>query len=822
MNTPREFLNLVGVLGMAVSRDMLACSGLVRLPSLPKAAAISVIIAILAAGCPAKAQDTRNVTEPHIPAVCRGLDAQLAANHGTIEERDEQRLDTERIQKAIDECHPGMAVELRSAGAHNVFLSAPLELKTGITLLVQAGTTLFASRNPRDYDTTPGTCGIVDHNGRGCRPLIHVASAPDAAVMGYGVIDGRGGEKLIGQNVSWWDLAQQAKVENASQNVPRIMVAEQADGFSLYRITLRNSPNFHVLVSRTNGFTAWGVRIDSPKSARNTDGIDPSSSTNVSILHCFIHAGDDNVAIKAGDAGPTSHITIAHNHFYTGHGMSIGSETQGGVSAVEVRDLTLDGADNGIRIKSNPQRGGFVNNVSYRDICIRDVRNPIVMETTYERTITGSLIPRYEDILLQNVRVRGGGKVSLEGFDSAHPLRMTFDGVELQGVRADQIRVAHARISTGPGQVNFMFSGDDVEMIRLAGDHKVPSCDARFVPFSAGGIETVAAQSAHPTSAPASVPLRSNLVVVAADGSGNFRSVQSAVDALPQGGGTITIRPGTYREVVQISKPFVRLEGDRSDPSKVVIIFDKSAATAGGTLNSATVDVNGDDFFARGITFANDFSKHNELQPQGSQAIALSVSGDRAVLRNVRILGAQDTVFVGGKGCASEQGPCIAARQFFSNCFIAGHVDFIFGDAKAVFRNCEIHAIAHKTVMLTAQSKHYPQHDSGYVFDHCKVTADPGIEHIFLGRPWRAYATVIFLNTDLEAPIDPAGWSEWHPGETHSLETATYAEFESTGPGANLKGRDSHSKQLTPAEAARYALRTFLAGSDGWDPEAVQ
>lgn len=783
---------------------------------------LCVIIAFVAAAAQsARGQDTRNVNEPHIPAICRSLDAQLQEKNGAIAESDESKLDTRRIQNAIDECKPGTAVELRSSGTHGAFLSAPLDLKQGITLLVSANTILFASRNPRDYDVSPGSCGVVDQDGRGCRPVIHIAQAHDAAVMGDGTIDGRGGAKLIGQDVSWWDLAQEAKLKKAAQNVPRIIVADQADGFVLYRMMLRNSPNFHVIVSRTNGFTAWGVKIHSPKTARNTDGIDPSSSSNVSILYSYIHAGDDNVAIKAGAAGPSTHITVAHNHFYTGHGMSIGSDTQGGVSAVEVRDLTIDGADNGIRIKSNASRGGLVHDVSYRDVCIRDVKNPIVMETTYERTTTGSLIPRFEDILLQNVRVFGGGKVSLEGFDSAHPLKMSFDGVELKGVPEDQIRVAHARISTGPGQVNFRFSGDDVEIARLAGDHRVLSCDARFVSFPAAGKDT-AAQSADANSKPATAPPKrdAHALVVATYGSGDYRSVQQAVDALPDQGGAISIRPGIYREVVKISKPFVRLGGDPADPSKVVIIFDKSAGTAGGTLNSATVDVRGDDFFARGITFANDFSQHNKQQPQGSQAIALAVSGDRAVLRNVRVLGAQDTLFAASKGCLSEQGPCVAARQFFSDCYIEGHVDFIFGDAKAAFVNCEIHGIAHKTVMLTAQSKHYPGEESRYVFDHCRVTADREIEHIYFGRPWRPYSTVVFLSADLEALIDPAGWSEWHPGETHSLDTATYAEFQSIGPGANPGSRDAHSRQLTAAEAARYSPREFLAGSDAWNPLA--
>src|SRR5262249_4650584 len=161
---------------------------------------------------------------------------------------------------------------------------------------------------------------------------------PDSGVMGDGIIDGQGGENLEGQTISWWDLAQKAKIENASQNCPRILVATHSDNFTLYRITLRNSPNFHVSYSQGNGFTAWGVTIDAPRTARNTDGIDPSSATNVTIVYSNIRAGDDNVAIKAGANGPSSNMTVAHNHFYAGHGMSIGSETDGGVNAIRVSD----------------------------------------------------------------------------------------------------------------------------------------------------------------------------------------------------------------------------------------------------------------------------------------------------------------------------------------------------------------------------------------------------------------------------------------------------------------------------------------------------
>ena len=331
----------------------------------------------------ALAQDTRTVTEPAIPAPCATLDARLSATGTVLAEADESRLDTVRIQQAIDGCASGKAVELKSGAGHNAFLSGPLELRRGVTLLVDAGAILLASRNPRDYDIEPGVCGTVTERGHGCKPLIHGNEVAGAAVMGDGVIDGRGGAKLLGQAISWWDLAEQAR-RGGNQNCPRILILSRCDNFTLYRITLRNSPNFHVSYSGGNGFTVWGVKVWSPgKGARNTDGIDPGNSTNVTIAHCFIHTGDDNVAIKAGKGAPTTHMTIAHNHFYTGHGMSIGSETDGGASAIRVTDLSIDGADNGIRIKSNSSRGGLVHDVVYEDVCIRNTKNPIFMDSNY-------------------------------------------------------------------------------------------------------------------------------------------------------------------------------------------------------------------------------------------------------------------------------------------------------------------------------------------------------------------------------------------------------------------------------------------------------
>ncbi len=244
------------------------------------------------------AQDMRHVVEPSIPPVCRTVTALLP---GKLSEADEARPDTARIQHAIEECGAGRAVKLRPTSAARAFIAGPLKLKDGVTLWIDDGAILYASRNPRDYDTSPGLCGTTDDTGKGCKPLISIDGASGAAIMGDGIIDGRGGAKLTGADVSWWDLAEEARRKNNHQNVPRLIVATRARNFTLYRITLKNSPNFHVVFGG-DGFTAWGVTIWSPERSRNTDGIDPIDASNVTITNCFIHTGDDEVAIKANRA----------------------------------------------------------------------------------------------------------------------------------------------------------------------------------------------------------------------------------------------------------------------------------------------------------------------------------------------------------------------------------------------------------------------------------------------------------------------------------------------------------------------------------------
>lgn len=431
------------------------------------------------------AQDTRTVVEPVIPPACTVLKANLGRAASSIDPASESKLDTARIQAALDGCPAGHSVVLQRASQRDdAFLSGPLQLRSGVALVVDRGAYLYASRNPRDYDLARGVCGTITAAGHGCKGLINGDQVADAGVMGDGVIDGRGGELMLGQNISWWNLADRARA-GGNQNNPRLLVLNHCDHFTLYRITLMNSPNFHVGYNNGNGFTAWGVKIWCPERARNTDGIDPGNSTNVTITRCFIHTGDDNVAIKAGAGAPTTHFSIVHNHFYTGHGMSIGSETAGGASAIRVSDLSIDGADNGLRIKSNITRGGLVHDVVFEDVCMRDTANPIFMDSNYSAGASKAtnLPPVFRDILLRDVRVEGGGKVTLDGLDASHRLGIQFDNVVFDDPGKIKVAARHADVTIGPGPFNLKVEGADTTISGTPGTAPRNACGNKFVDF---------------------------------------------------------------------------------------------------------------------------------------------------------------------------------------------------------------------------------------------------------------------------------------------------------------------------------------------------
>jgi pectinesterase len=310
---------------------------------------------------------------------------------------------------------------------------------------------------------------------------------------------------------------------------------------------------------------------------------------------------------------------------------------------------------------------------------------------------------------------------------------------------------------------------------------------------------------------------RSNRLSVSQKG-GRFRTVQEAVDAIPRGNTApweIEIAPGRYtgRLTIPRDKPFIRLIGQ--DAATTVLSFNLSTATTAETRYSASTYVFADDFQAANLTFENSYGP-------GSQAVALFMAADRAVFQNCRLVGWQDTLYVNGPGClfvpqpltSTDATDCPAGRHYFDQCYIEGHVDFIFGDAAAVFRECRIHSKG--AGYVTAQSRTYPGQTSGFVLDNCRLTGENTGTGVYLGRPWRAFSHVVYLRCWLGAHIQPEGWSVWNGNYNH--ETSFYGEYQSQGPGAQPERRVPWSHQLTAEEAAAYAARDFLKGLDGWQP----
>ncbi len=290
-------------------------------------------------------------------------------------------------------------------------------------------------------------------------------------------------------------------------------------------------------------------------------------------------------------------------------------------------------------------------------------------------------------------------------------------------------------------------------------------------------------------------------ITVAGDGSADVKTVQEAVDLVPANNSrrfVIAIKPGIYREQIRIpaNKPYVSLVG--IDAEKTVLTFSISNKEAGSTSAAYAAYFGGHDVHAENVTFENSFGT-------GSQAVAVLVEADRAVFKKCRFLGWQDTLY-------AKNG-----RQFYKDCYIEGHVDFIFGRAAAVFENCEIHSKGDGFV--TAPMRFTADEPAGFVFNKCRLTSNNTKDGVYLGRPWRDYGRTVFLLTEMANHIRPAGWHHWLPERE---KTAFMAEYKSTGPGAKPAERAKWSRQLTDPETKAFATENFLKGMDGWNPNTAK
>ena len=286
-------------------------------------------------------------------------------------------------------------------------------------------------------------------------------------------------------------------------------------------------------------------------------------------------------------------------------------------------------------------------------------------------------------------------------------------------------------------------------------------------------------------------------LVVARDGTGEFRNIDDAIEvcrAFMDYHKVIFVKKGIYKEKLVIPSWLTNIEICGEDAENTVITWDDHAniktterPNGMGTFRTYTWKVEGSDITLKNITIENNSARLG-------QAVALHTEGDGIVIVNCRLLGHQDTVYIGVAG----------SRQLFKDCYIEGTTDFIFGPGTAWFENCEIRSKANSyiTAASTPQSQPY-----GYVFHNCRLTADEGIDKVFLGRPWRDYGYTLFINCQLGSHIRPEGWHHW---QKNREQTARYLEYGNTGAGADVKNRVPWSRQLTKKEAQRITMEEVL------------
>ena len=524
---------------------------------------------------------------------------------------------------------------VNSTGPGNGFISGPLTLPSGVTLWIDKGVTLYASRDVMAYSPNPaGTyCGntAVSSSKAGsssnCLPLIGGTNMVNSAVMGDGSIDSRGYAEIVttnklyplmkvdmtcsntyamyatgkqaadgvscdnggtvvdskssARNMSWWDLAylgnmvQNGATGSGSQSNFRMMVFNYAKNLTLYRISLNNSANFHVVPSGVDGLTIWGVKVQTPSLAafanpagngnplyngetytednvKNTDAFDPGSSSkaisdnlytgstgksatkisfdgylkNFVFAYNYVSTGDDDMAFK-GSANPSpagsglfaidgkrdvradrKHgMVVAHNHIYWGHGISVGSETNAGVTNIEVYDNSFTKSEEGLRIKSDYARGGEVSNVHYKNICIRDALNALLFTPYYSTKAlptAGPLFPNFHDITMENVRIMGNSAVKLQGFQTntggfnnpQYPLGMTMTNVVADSPASITVTSSDAKLTLKGVNLPLTATADNRNVMvgvptQAVDPAKVLDCSRAFVDFPAIGASNL-------------------------------------------------------------------------------------------------------------------------------------------------------------------------------------------------------------------------------------------------------------------------------------------------------------------------------------------
>jgi pectinesterase len=714
---------------------------------------------------------------------------------------------TRAVQAAIDAASAAGGGKVIVPGGE--FLCGPIKMANHVELHLEAGAVL----KMLPMEQYPGGSATPEDFIRGSK-------LEDIALSGAGTIDGQG--------APWWPLA-----KNKEAKRPIMISLSRCQRVLIDGVTLKNSPMFHIAVGgNSTEITVRGVTIRAPGSddpvtpGHNTDACDVSGS-HILIRDCDVSVGDDDFTC----AGGTSDVLITHCRYGKGHGVSIGSPTHGGVTNFTVSDCTFDGTESGIRIKSDRDRGGEVSHLTFRNLRMTNVGFPILVYAAYMATqreyrdlnklspetaaaypaaeVTNRT-PLYHDITFSDITAtaQSGRRAGLIwGLPEAPVRDLVLRNVHITADRplgiydAQGVRVEHCEIVTPENvepleSVNAQFEGT----VHLA-------AAARLQKGKAGSV---------PAPAPAVVPKR--VLMVAADGSGDFKTLQEALAAVPEKGGEGTVlhlKPGVYEGpvVVPVAKRRMSFEGD--DAERTIITWNrnmKDPVPVGIDGFNPGVQILGDGFRAENLTFQNTSGDRG-------QGVAVRVDADRVVFQKCRFLGWQDTLMLN------------RGRQYFRECYIEGRVDFIFGDGTAVLDHCQVHSKNGGFITAASTPAEKP---FGFVFLHCQLTGDTvpwvnpdanadaakkaaKLPNTLLGRPWRPHASVAFIQCEMGAHLKPGGWDNW--GKAENEGTARFVEFGNTGPGAAVEGRVPWAKRLTADDAAKITVSAVLAGRDGWKPE---
>ncbi|MBP9998974.1 MAG: hypothetical protein KBS67_07000 [Bacteroidales bacterium] len=779
---------------------------------------------------------------------------------------DGRTLNTEAFAKAIDFLS-------QKGGGHvcvpeGIWLTGPIVFKDNIDLHVGKGAIILFSDDPMLYD-------VIDTNFEGldtrrCISPLFAKGCKNISITGEGIIEGNGdGWRLLKKDkvtASQWKahlakypngvLSADGKIwypdeafmdaftrKTTDQNVcsepldevryrrflrPALLLFDDCDGILLEGVTFQNSPswNLHPLFSRN--IIIKDITVRAPHYSQNGDGIDIEACRNVVLTGSSFDVGDDAICIKSGknEDGrrhgiPCENLIIDGCSVYHGHGgFVVGSEMSGGVRNIKVSNCNFMGTDIGLRFKSARGRGGVVEGIWADQISMKDIIGDAVIFNLYyegksalEAKGTSGKVskpvdettPEFRDIHISRIICNGAARA------------MFFNGLPEKPVKGIEIR--DCDIKAKKGIVLSDCKDITIQDVRL----DIPKGD----PVSAESVENLKVEGVTVT--------EHAEITVAKDGSGDFATIQEAINACPDYDHghitTIHVKAGIYKEMVTIphNKFRLRIYGDGAD--RTIITYDKYAKKLWpgtdrpmGTSGSATMYIHSSYVTLEDLTVENSAGEGKDI----AQAVALFTDGDFIFLHRCRLIGNQDTLYTYGR-YGKDGG---IKRNYYLDCYIEGTTDFIFGPSICYFENCTLHSKknSYVTAASTLQGQKY-----GYVFVNCKLTAAEGVDKCYLGRPWGAYAKTVFIKCELGSHILPAGWHDWEKeGKPNTKENCYYAEYQNYGPGAVpapgssaiavddiATGRVAWSRQLTPAEAEQYSFEKVMYQENDkiiWNP----